>query len=213
VTTTAHWQQRARRCGCRDTVGEEACGRHIHGVTAAGVALSRLLATAAAPHLSASYACRQNGMFVPAVPQTSNVGYLFFPLPSYTQIKQVIYKIDIPANRYDMLCLEGIARALNIFKGRTPPPHYRLADMRGACVETQINSVCRVCVHAYECLQVAAKGADRSCVVTALQLLLRPSNAMKLDLETQCSQFVFWLSPSLPPLPPFSQARRCSSLL
>jgi len=29
----------------------------------------------------------------------------------------VIYKIDIPANRYDLLCVEGIARALRIFKG------------------------------------------------------------------------------------------------
>lgn len=38
---------------------------------------------------------------------------------------EVIYKIDIPANRYDMLCLEGIARALNIFTGRlSPPPRY-----------------------------------------------------------------------------------------
>jgi len=27
----------------------------------------------------------------------------------------VIFKIDIPANRYDLLCLEGIARALRIF--------------------------------------------------------------------------------------------------
>ncbi|KAF6250796.1 phenylalanyl-tRNA synthetase [Scenedesmus sp. NREL 46B-D3] len=45
--------------------------------------------------------------------------------------EDVIYKIDIPANRYDMLCLEGIARALNIFKGRLEAPQYRLADMRG----------------------------------------------------------------------------------
>ncbi|KIY99755.1 phenylalanyl-tRNA synthetase, beta subunit [Monoraphidium neglectum] len=44
---------------------------------------------------------------------------------------EVIYKIDIPANRYDMLCLEGIARALNVFKGRVEAPQYRLADMRG----------------------------------------------------------------------------------
>jgi phenylalanyl-tRNA synthetase beta chain len=29
----------------------------------------------------------------------------------------VIYKIDIPANRYDLLCIEGIARSLRIFKG------------------------------------------------------------------------------------------------
>jgi hypothetical protein len=45
--------------------------------------------------------------------------------------EEIIYKIDIPANRYDMLCLEGIARALNVFKGRIPAPQYRLADMRG----------------------------------------------------------------------------------
>ena len=30
---------------------------------------------------------------------------------------QVIYKIDIPANRYDLLCMEGIASALNVFRG------------------------------------------------------------------------------------------------
>ncbi|GAB4814215.1 hypothetical protein N2152v2_001261 [Parachlorella kessleri] len=45
--------------------------------------------------------------------------------------EEVIYKIDIPANRYDMLCLEGIARALNIFLGRQQPPQYHLADMTG----------------------------------------------------------------------------------
>ncbi|PSC73331.1 putative phenylalanine-tRNA ligase beta subunit [Micractinium conductrix] len=45
--------------------------------------------------------------------------------------EEIIYKIDIPANRYDMLCLEGIARALNVFRGREAPPQYRLADMGG----------------------------------------------------------------------------------
>lgn len=29
--------------------------------------------------------------------------------------KDVEYKIDIPANRYDILCLEGLSRALKIF--------------------------------------------------------------------------------------------------
>jgi len=43
----------------------------------------------------------------------------------------VIYKIDIPANRYDMLCLEGIARALNVFRGKINPPKYSLANMSG----------------------------------------------------------------------------------
>ncbi|KAK9460488.1 uncharacterized protein V1516DRAFT_639069 [Lipomyces oligophaga] len=35
-------------------------------------------------------------------------------------------KIEIPANRYDMLCYEGIARALNIFLGRENLPNYRV---------------------------------------------------------------------------------------
>ncbi|KZF22192.1 phenylalanyl-tRNA synthetase beta subunit [Xylona heveae TC161] len=35
-------------------------------------------------------------------------------------------KIEIPANRYDMLCFEGIALMLNIFRGRAPAPKYQL---------------------------------------------------------------------------------------
>ena len=42
-----------------------------------------------------------------------------------------MYKIDIPANRYDMLCLEGIARALNIFNDRMATPSFKLTDMKG----------------------------------------------------------------------------------
>ena len=45
--------------------------------------------------------------------------------------EEVLYKIDIPANRYDMLCLEGIARALNLFNRRIKAVEYRLADMAG----------------------------------------------------------------------------------
>ena len=30
--------------------------------------------------------------------------------------EKTVYKIDIPANRYDLLCLEGLARALLIFQ-------------------------------------------------------------------------------------------------
>ncbi|CAK1355618.1 unnamed protein product [Cercospora beticola] len=36
-------------------------------------------------------------------------------------------KIEIPANRYDMLCFEGIALALNVFLGRQPMPKFTLA--------------------------------------------------------------------------------------
>ncbi|SPO01030.1 probable phenylalanine--tRNA ligase alpha chain [Cephalotrichum gorgonifer] len=35
-------------------------------------------------------------------------------------------KIEIPANRYDLLCFEGIALMLNIFRGTAPSPVYRL---------------------------------------------------------------------------------------
>ena len=50
--------------------------------------------------------------------------------------EEVLYKIDIPANRYDMLCLEGIARALNIFNKRISRIEYRLANMQGAELHT-----------------------------------------------------------------------------
>ncbi|KAF7721278.1 phenylalanine--tRNA ligase subunit beta [Apophysomyces ossiformis] len=35
-------------------------------------------------------------------------------------------KIDIPANRYDLLCQEGIQRALRVFEGKQKPPVYKL---------------------------------------------------------------------------------------
>jgi phenylalanyl-tRNA synthetase beta chain len=35
---------------------------------------------------------------------------------------RVIFKIDIPANRYDLLCVEGIARSLRIFLKLEKPP-------------------------------------------------------------------------------------------
>ncbi|CAG9465528.1 unnamed protein product [Pedinophyceae sp. YPF-701] len=41
--------------------------------------------------------------------------------------EEIIYRIDIPANRYDMLCTEGIARALNVFLGRQAAPTYTVA--------------------------------------------------------------------------------------
>lgn len=38
---------------------------------------------------------------------------------------EIIYKIDVPANRYDLLCLEGLVRSLLVFLGKTAVPHYR----------------------------------------------------------------------------------------
>ncbi|UKZ69062.1 uncharacterized protein TrAtP1_010073 [Trichoderma atroviride] len=40
-------------------------------------------------------------------------------------------KIEIPANRYDMLCFEGIALNLNIFMGRTTPPQLQSRGAKG----------------------------------------------------------------------------------
>lgn len=31
---------------------------------------------------------------------------------------EVVYKIEIPANRYDLLCVEGLSQALRVFLGK-----------------------------------------------------------------------------------------------
>lgn len=30
----------------------------------------------------------------------------------------ILYKIDVPANRYDLLCIEGLVRGLQVFKNK-----------------------------------------------------------------------------------------------
>lgn len=45
-------------------------------------------------------------------------------------------KIEIPANRYDMLCFEGIALMLNIFRGKKPTPNFRLITPASGALET-----------------------------------------------------------------------------
>ncbi|KAF8363610.1 fars-3 [Pristionchus pacificus] len=37
-----------------------------------------------------------------------------------------VYKVDIPANRYDLLCVEGLSRAIKIFQGRMEQPDYKI---------------------------------------------------------------------------------------
>lgn len=39
--------------------------------------------------------------------------------------EDVIYKIDIPANRYDLLSLEGLVTGLLVFQGKIQPPLYK----------------------------------------------------------------------------------------
>eukprot|EP00898_Chlorokybus_atmophyticus_P002714 jgi/Chlat1/3443/Chrsp23S03764 len=50
--------------------------------------------------------------------------------------EEVIYKIDVPANRYDLLCLEGLARALRVFLGTEPTPSFKLADVPRSQLQT-----------------------------------------------------------------------------
>lgn len=40
---------------------------------------------------------------------------------------RTIFKVDVPANRYDLLCIEGLVRALKIFRGDMAPPVYKLS--------------------------------------------------------------------------------------
>lgn len=40
------------------------------------------------------------------------------------------FKIDIPANRYDMLCFEGIARALKTYLEIEAPPTYTITEAK-----------------------------------------------------------------------------------
>ena len=38
--------------------------------------------------------------------------------------EHILYKIDVPANRYDLLCIEGLVRALRIFLTLEEPPKF-----------------------------------------------------------------------------------------
>jgi len=38
---------------------------------------------------------------------------------------EIIYKIDVPANRYDLLCVEGLANSLLVFKEKIKVPSYK----------------------------------------------------------------------------------------
>lgn len=56
----------------------------------------------------------------------------------------VLYKIDVPANRYDLLCVEGIARALRIFMEKERPPVYTLTPRAAGAHEVVVKSSTKV---------------------------------------------------------------------
>jgi len=47
----------------------------------------------------------------------------------------VIYKIDVPANRYDLLCVEGLGRAIRVFLGDAAAPVYEIVKNAGKEME------------------------------------------------------------------------------
>lgn len=52
--------------------------------------------------------------------------------------EDIIYRIDIPANRYDLLCLEGLATGLLVFLGKKPLPRYKAVEPKGSSVQKLI---------------------------------------------------------------------------
>lgn len=53
--------------------------------------------------------------------------------------EEVIYKIEIPANRYDLLCLEGLAQALRVFNKQEETPQYSLRNIsRGSMLKMHV---------------------------------------------------------------------------
>jgi len=57
---------------------------------------------------------------------------------------EVIYKIDVPANRYDLLCLEGLSRSLLVFLQEMKIPHFKQVKpkvMEKLVVEKDVESV------------------------------------------------------------------------
>ncbi|KAF9584696.1 phenylalanine--tRNA ligase subunit beta [Lunasporangiospora selenospora] len=55
-----------------------------------------------------------------------------------------ILKIDIPANRYDLLCHEGISRSLLVFQGKSKPPVFKVVQPpNGAPLQKMITSQIR----------------------------------------------------------------------
>nr|XP_019563908.2 phenylalanine--tRNA ligase beta subunit-like [Aedes albopictus] len=53
--------------------------------------------------------------------------------------EEIIYRIDIPANRYDLLCLEGLVLGLQVFLGKIPFPQFMKVDpAKGAPVQKMV---------------------------------------------------------------------------
>ena len=56
----------------------------------------------------------------------------------------VIYRIEVPANRYDLLCLEGLVRGILVFLGKMTPPTFTVVPgSRSVIVQSSVSSCCQ----------------------------------------------------------------------
>jgi phenylalanyl-tRNA synthetase beta chain len=51
---------------------------------------------------------------------------------------EVIYRIDIPANRYDLLCIEGLVMALKVFLRDMPMPKFTVKEPEGGMMTMNV---------------------------------------------------------------------------
>ena len=54
---------------------------------------------------------------------------------------EVLYKIEVPANRYDLLCIEGLVLALRTYLSLSPPPTYTYTYTHPPLTITQLPSL------------------------------------------------------------------------
>jgi len=54
--------------------------------------------------------------------------------------EDIVYKIEVPANRYDLLCLEGLVRALRVYLNKDKPPTYKIVHDKQRPLEKMIVS-------------------------------------------------------------------------
>jgi len=52
--------------------------------------------------------------------------------------KEMVYKIEVAANRYDLLCLEGIAQAFKIYLGLGQQPRYSVKNKSSDLMEITV---------------------------------------------------------------------------
>ena len=53
-------------------------------------------------------------------------------------LDSVVYKIDVPANQHDLLCVEGLSRVLWVFFGEMDSPNYTFANPASGILETMM---------------------------------------------------------------------------